>query len=224
MRRPEAGRPFYIHGFWGLCLGVTGSALGTVLMRHSDFGLSSFYSVSLALYKTSGIWTMGTWNTVFQAGLILLLILLLRRFRMSYLLSFAVVECSSVLIDLLHILSGSWPVTIPFRLLCFAAGLVILCFGISLLASCKLPVMPMNLFVREIAEDRNWPFSRFKFCFDIGCLVFSAAVSWFGAGQLYGVGWGTLFSTFCTGPLVGAFLKLERKRFAFYVNKEEKIL
>lgn len=69
----DSRNPLRIHGFVGLVLGVACSALGTALMRHGDYGLSSFYAVSLALYRASGILTMGAWNTIYQVVLILLL-------------------------------------------------------------------------------------------------------------------------------------------------------
>lgn len=213
----EHDRRLRLHGIVGLGLGVIGSALGTALMRHSGFGLSSFYTVSLALYHASGRFSMGLWNTVYQIALIFLLMFLLGRVRWGYLVSFAVVAVSSLLIDWFSAIISAWPDSLPACLACYLAGLLILSMGISLLANCKLPVMPINLFVREIAEAEHWPFGRFKLCFDLACLAFSVAIGVIFVGSTPGVGWGTLVSVLCVGPLTDAFLKLQNNCLYFYV-------
>lgn len=214
---PDSGRRLRLHGAVGLALGVLCSALGTALMRHSSFGLSSFYAVSLALYHASGLLSMGVWNTVYQIALILFLMLFLRRARWGYLASFGVVVVSSALIDWFSAAVARWPDLLPVRLGCYLAGLLILSAGISLLANCKLPVMPINLFVREIAEAKGWPFGRFKLCFDLACLTFSVTVGLIFVGSTPGVGWGTLVSVLCVGPLADVFLKLQNRLLVFYV-------
>lgn len=210
-------RPVRLHGFAGLSLGVLGSALGTALMRHGNYGLSSFYAVSLALYRASGILTMGAWNTIYQIVLILILMVCLRRVRWGYLASFAVVMVSSILIDGLSAMTAHLPDVLWMRLGCYLSGLLILSAGISLLATCKLPVMPMNLFVREMAEALHWPFGRFKLCFDIACLTFSAGVGLVFTGTTPGVGWGTLVSVLLVGPLTNALISLQSKIVEFVV-------
>lgn len=209
--------PLRLHGAVGLVLGMLGSALGTALMRHGNYGLSSFYAVSLALYRASGRLTMGAWNTIYQVVLILLLMLCLRRVRWSYLASFAVVAFSSVLIDQLSAMTARLPATLWVRLCCYLGGLLILSAGISFLATCKLPVMPMNLFVREIAESLHWPFGRFKIYFDISCLTFSVAVGLVFTGTTPGVGWGTLISVLAVGPLTNVLISVQRRLVEFTV-------
>ena len=68
-------------------------------MKHGSFGLTPFYSVSLALFDASKLFTMGTWNAVFQVVLILLLVLILRKLKPRYLLSFVVAGVSSMILD-----------------------------------------------------------------------------------------------------------------------------
>ena len=213
----DSRNPLRIHGFVGLVLGVACSALGTALMRHGDYGLSSFYAVSLALYRASGILTMGAWNTIYQVVLILLLMVCLRRVRWGYFASFAVVVVSSALIDRFSAVTGRLPYLPWVRAACYLIGLLILSAGISLLATCKLPVMPINLFVRELAEAKHWPFGRFKLCFDFACLTFSAAVGLLFTGSTPGVGWGTLISVLTVGPLTNVLISVQERFVEFVV-------
>ena len=70
-----------VHGGVGLALGVPLGAIGAALMKHGSFGLTPFYSVSLALFEATGLFTMGFWNAVFQIALILSLIVILRTWK-----------------------------------------------------------------------------------------------------------------------------------------------
>ena len=207
-----------IHGAAALAVAVPIGAVGAALMKHGSFGLTPFYSVSLALFDASKLFTMGTWNAVFQVVLILLLVLILRKLKPRYLLSFVVAGVSSMILDGANAVCARLPETIPVRIVCYITGFLVMTLGIALMAECKLPVAPMNLFVRELAEEWNKPFRRVKLVFDVGCLVLSITVSLCFAGRLSrGIGPGTVISAFLTGPFSGFYIAHLRKHFQFYL-------
>ena len=207
-----------IHGAAALAVAVPIGAVGAALMKHGSFGLTPFYSVSLALFDASKLFTMGTWNAVFQVVLILLLVLILRKLKPRYLLSFVVAGVSSMILDGANTVCARLPETIPVRIVCYITGFLVMTLGIALMAECKLPVAPMNLFVRELAEEWNKPFRRVKLVFDVGCLALSVTVSLFFAGRLSrGIGPGTVISAFLTGPFSGFYITHLRKHFQFYL-------
>lgn len=207
-----------IHGAAALAVAVPIGAVGAALMKHGSFGLTPFYSVSLALFDASKLFTMGTWNAVFQIVLILLLVLILRKLKPRYLLSFVVAGISSMILDGANAVCARLPETIPVRIVCYITGFLVMTLGIALMAECKLPVAPMNLFVRELAEEWNKPFRRIKLVFDVGCLALSITVSLFFAGQLSrGIGPGTVISAFLTGSFSGFYITHLRKHFQFYL-------
>ena len=207
-----------IHGAAALAVAVPIGAVGAALMKHGSFGLTPFYSVSLALFDASKLFTMGTWNAVFQVVLILLLVLILRKLKPRYLLSFVVAGVSSMILDGANAVCARLPETIPVRIVCYITGFLVMTLGIALMAECKLPVAPMNLFVRELAEEWNKPFRRVKLVFDVGCLVLSITVSLCFAGRLSrGIGPGTVISAFLTGPFSGFYIAHLRKHFQFHL-------
>ena len=205
-----------IHGAAALSVAAPIGAVGAALMKHGSFGLTPFYSVSLALYNATGLFTMGTWNTVFQVVLILSLIAILRRFKLRYVLSFAVAAVSSVILDLANAGCARFPDTLPVRIICYLSGFLIMTFGIALMAECKLPVSPMNLFVRELSEVWGKPFRNVKLLFDLSCLILSVTISFCSAGKLSGVGPGTIISALLTGPMSGIYITWLRKHVVFY--------
>lgn len=210
-------KPLKIHGGWGLLVGIVLGAAGASLMKQARFGMTSFYSVSLCLFEVSGRLTMGIWNTLFQLFLILILIFLQRRFRLRYLFSFVAAWAQSMMIDWFNQLFALLPTTFAMRLFSFSVGFCIMSAGIAVLAVCRLPVAPMNLFVREIAEKRNTRFDQVKSIFDLSCLGLSALIGRCIAGRWIGIGWGTLATALLTGSLTGLCLRWLNVHIHFYL-------
>lgn len=206
-----------VNGLAALAVGAPCGAIGAALMKHGSFGLTPFYSVSLALFEATGRFTMGFWNAAFQIALILLLVVILRKWKLRYPLSFAVAAVSSLILDGANRLCAALPGTMPVRVLCYVLGFLIMTLGIALMAECRLPVAPMNLFVRELAEEYGRPFRRVKLVFDVVCLAVSLAVSLLFTGHISrGIGPGTIVSALLTGPLSGVYISFLRRRFSFY--------
>lgn len=209
-------KPRKVHGGYGLAAGVLLVAMGAALMKHGNFGMTPFYAVSLALREATGMFTMGTWNTLFQVGLVLALVCIRRKVYPRYVLSFAVAAIASLILDGFNLLAANLPGDTVTRVLSFGIGFLTLASGIATLAKCRLPVAPMNLFPRELAEIYHKEFRQFKLYSDIGCLLFTFAVSFLFAGRLVGVGIGTMIAVF-TGPLTGVIIHWTAKRIEFYV-------
>ena len=209
-------QPKTLHGAIGLVVGVPIGAVGAALMKHGRFGMTPFYSVSLALYEATGVLTMGWWNTIFQLCLILTLVIIRRQFFPRYLLSFAVAFCASTILDLVNNATAYLPETMGCRIICFASGFLIMAVGIALLARCRLPVAPMNLFPRELAEIMGREFRQLKLWFDLGCLMLTLVVSLLFAHRLVGVGVGTVVAVL-TGPLTGVIIRFLDRHIVFHI-------
>lgn len=207
--------PIRVHGGVGLVLGVGLGAVGASLMKHGGLGMTPFYSVSLALYDSTGVLSMGFWNTLFQIGLILTLTLIQRKMHLRYVLSFAVAACASAILDWCNLITAALPADLLSRLLSFSAGFLIMAFGIAILARCRMPVAPMNLFPRELAEITHREFRQLKLWFDLGCLALTLVISLLFAHRLVGVGAGTLAAVL-TGPLTGVFIRFLDRYIEFY--------
>lgn len=209
-----------LYGGWALAPGIVCGAVGGALMKHGSFGLTPFYAVSLSLYEATGFFSMGTWNTIFQTALIALLLVLLRRPGPRYALSFLAAAVSSMILDGMNWLCAFLPGTLFCRVLTFTAGFLVMGLAIALLAECKLPVAPMNLFVREIADRWEQPFKTVKTAFDLACFLFSLAVSLVFVHRLSAIGVGTVIGALFTGPLSGVYIRWLRRYVAFYAAKE----
>ena len=83
-------RPFYTE--LAYVIGLTALAFGTALMERADFGMSMVvapaYLIYLKVSSTLSWFTFGMAEYCFQAFLIIVLAVVLRRFRRKYLFSF----------------------------------------------------------------------------------------------------------------------------------------
>lgn len=88
-------------------------AAGVVLYDKADFGMSMIVAPAYLLYRwlspTWSFFTFGMAEYVFQAFLILVMALVLRRFRVSYILSFATAVFYGFLLDGLMLLGAYIP-------------------------------------------------------------------------------------------------------------------
>lgn len=138
-----------------------------------------------------------------------------KKFVPTYLFSFVVGFVFGELMDLHELWITRLPVNLPLRVLYFVLSYLILCFGIALSNRCKLPIVPTDLFPREVSDITKVPYSRIKIGFDVTCLMVTALLTFFGLGRIEGLGIGTVVAAFTMGKGIVLMGKLLDKKFAF---------
>ena len=145
-------RQTVLRGELALLLAVVINSFGVVLMLRSGSGISAISSVPYAFSELFPRVSMGTWTYIFQGLLVLSLMVLRKRFVPEYLFSFVVGFFFGIMIDF-HELWISWlPQPLPLRVLYFCISYLVICFGIALSNRCRMPIIPTDLFPRELAE------------------------------------------------------------------------
>lgn len=191
------------------------NSLGVVLMLHSGSGISTISSVPYVLSEVLPHLTLGTWNYLFQALLVLTLMLLKRRFVLSYLFCFLTGFAMSLMMDVHNLWVTLLPQTIPLRVLYFVVGYTVIAIGIALANRCKMPIAPTDLFPRELADITKIPYSRIKVTFDVCCLCFTTVLGLVFLHHLAGLGIGTMIAAFTTGRVVGRINQWMDRRWEF---------
>lgn len=92
---------------------------------------------------------------------------------------------------------------------------IILCVGIALSNRCRLPIIPTDLFPRDLSEIIKKPYSRVKITFDVTCLLVTACLTFFALGKISGLGIGTVAAAFTMGKRVAIAGKLIDKKMTF---------
>ena len=173
-----------MRGELALLMVVVLNSLGVLLMLHSGSGISAISSVPYAFRKVMPWLTLGTWTYIFQGLLVCTLMLMRKKFVPTYLFSFVVGFVFGELMDLHELWITRLPVNLPLRVLYFVLSYLILCFGIALSNRCKLPIVPTDLFPREVSDITKVPYSRIKIGFDVTCLMVTALLTFFGLGRI----------------------------------------
>ena len=179
------------------------NSFGVVLMLYSGSGISAISSVPYALTDVWPTLSLGTWTYLFQGLLVLSLMLLRRQFVPSYLLSFIVGFCFGELLDLQELWIGVLPRTLPLRVVYFAVSYLVICFGVALSNHCKMPIVPTDLFPRELSAITGAAYARIKVAFDLSCLAVTALLTGVFLGHLDGLGIGTVLAALTMGKVIG---------------------
>ena len=168
-------------------------------MLQSGSGISAISSVPYAFNQVFPKLTLGTWTYLFQGLLICTLMVMRKKFVPSYLFSFVVGFAFGELMDLHELWITRLPLTIPLRILYFVLSYLIICIGIALSNRCQLPIIPTDLFPRELSDITHIPYARIKIGFDLICLLVTAIMPFFCLGRIMGLGIGTVVAAFTMG-------------------------
>ena len=197
-------------------------AFGTALVERADFGMSMVvapaYLLHLKLSQTLPFFSFGMAEYVFQAILIVIMCLILRKFRPVFICSFVTAVLYGFALDFCILLAQLLPDPAMIgRVILYAVGLPLCTLGIALLLHAYFPPEAYELFVKELAAKFNIPFSRLKMAYDIGSLLLAVAMSFvfFGFGSFEGVKIGTLISALVNAPLISLMDRLLLRRFTF---------
>lgn len=204
-----------LRGEAALILAIIINSMGVLLMLQSGSGISAISSVPYAFSEPFPKLSLGTWTYIFQGLLVITLMVLKKRFVPSYLFSFVAGFLFGEMMDVNELWITKLPLSIPLRIFYFVLSYIIICFGIALSNRCKLPIIPTDLFPRDLSEIINKPYARVKIAFDVTCLFVTACLTYFALGKILGHGVGTVVAAFTMGKGVAIAGSLIDKRVTF---------
>ena len=202
-------------------LGILLCGLGVALCTKANFGLSMIaappYILHLKLQTVFSFYTQGTSEYIWQAALLILLCVIIRRFSPKFLLSFGTAVLSGLAIDFwIFVLGGGAPYgALWLRILVFAFGELITALAIAFFFRTSLPLQIYELIVTEIARKFGKPTARIKQISDGVMLAIAVLFAAFVNRAPDGIGIGTLIITAVNAPLINLFGKGLDKYFVF---------
>lgn len=191
------------------------NSFGVILMLYSAAGISAISSVPYAFSEVYPVLSLGTWTYIFQGLLVLSLMIMRKKFVPSYLFSFVVGFVFGELLDLHELWINVLPGSLPWRIVWFVVSYALLSIGIAMSNRCGLPIVPTDLFPRELSDITGVGYPKIKICFDVSCLIVTAALTFFGLGHIEGLGIGTVLAAFTMGKAVGLCGNFLDKHFRF---------
>jgi len=205
-----------VNGEIALLIALIILAAGIVFVIKADIGMtvvqSPVYVLSVAVNKIS----IGIWNYIVQGGLFVLMLLIIRRFKITYLISFLSGIIYGLILDfftwaMMPLSADSLLKVIIF----YITGFILICIAVALFFCCKAPLMPYDIFIREVSEVKKINLTKFKWGFDISCIIVSLVLSLIITGRIIGIGIGTVIFAFFVSPVMTFIMKFLNKHIEF---------
>lgn len=203
-------------------LGVAALALGTALMEAAGFGVSMVvapaYLIFLKVSQFVSFFTFGMAEYMLQFLILIFLVLIMKRFHVSYLFSFITALVYGFMLDGFMALVALMPLgQVSERLIFYAAGLVICSAGVSLIFHTYISPGAYELFVKEVSAKLNININKFKTGYDCVSCVIGVVLSFafFGFGNFEGVKAGTIICALINGWIIGRFSCFFEKHWEF---------
>lgn len=198
--------------------GIVVLAFGTAFMEKADFGISMVvapaYLIHLKASKYVPFFSFGMSEYVFQAVLLVLLSLVMRKFKKSYLLSFATAFLYGNVLDVAISLVALFPYSgIVWQVFFYMAGLVTCAIGVALLLHTYFPPEAYELVVKELSRKFNLTVGTTKTIYDCGSCFFAIILSLCFFHAFVGVKWGTIVCAMINGWLIGRISRFLEDRF-----------
>jgi|UPI000551934D uncharacterized membrane protein YczE len=196
-------------------------ALGTALMEKADFGMSTVVAPAYLLYmklsQSFPFFTFGMAEYTLQAVLLILLAIVLRRFRKSYLFSFATALIYGFALDLMMKLTAPIVPSMPLRIILYIIGMIICAAGVAFYFRSYISPAAYELCVSEISAARSLSIDKVKIIYDVCSCAIAVLMSFlfFGFGHFEGVRTGTFICALLNGILIGFFSRAYDRLFDF---------
>ncbi len=211
--------------------GIIFVAFGVALCNKADLGVSMIAAPTFVIYEAISPlfdgFSAGMVEYMIQGLLIIILCIVLRRFKIKYLLTFAVAVIYGYVLNLFLWLLGSSPFSyVWMRWVMLILGDLLTAFGVACFFRTYMPLQAHELFVSELSAGFRLNINKTKGVFDVALLVISIllAVTLFGdvksislstlsSASFHSIGLGTLVTTVINSPLIALMGKLLDKIF-----------
>lgn len=189
-------------------LGVLLCALGVALATKANFGLSMIaappYIIHIFMENFFPWYSQGTSEYIWQGVLLLAMCIIVRRFRVKYLLTFVCAVIFGLAVDgFLWLLGGSAAyATLAARIAAFCISEVITAVAIACYFRTDLPLPVYELVVSEIAKCYSLNMNKVKQANDLIMLALSLILAFVLNRSFAGIGIGTIIITLVNASLI----------------------
>jgi len=195
--------------------GLIMCALGVALTAKAAMGVGAIQAPAYAVYmKVSEkvpSYTFGISSYLSEALFLIIMCLIIGKFRAKYLLSFVTAVLFGIILDFFNgILGTQGTGSMILRIVRLLLGIVCTSFAVACYFRTDMPLEVWELFVTEVSGRFNLDKARFKWFFDICMLIIGTflCIVFFGRFRSDVIGAGTVMCAVFIGPLIGMFGKL----------------
>lgn len=195
-------------------------AVGTALMKYGGFGISMVaapaYVIYLKVSQAVPAFGFGAAGYLTEAVILLCMMLIIRRAKLTYLFSFVTAVCYGLALDAISLLTDLLPQHTPWlQVPGYIFGVLLCSLAISLLFRAYFPPAAHEMFVKEVAAHKRIKLPVLKTIYDCSLLLIAILLSLLLFGDIRSIGIGTILCAFLNGALIRLFTALTDKLFTF---------
>lgn len=209
-------------------LGILLLSLGTALMATADFGVSVIVAPAYIISLKVEFLTFGMSEYILQASLLIVMCLIIRRFRMAYIFSFITAFLYGCVLDIWMKIISYIPMDgLTDRLVAYVIGFIVSATGVALLIHTYLAPEVYELFVKELSSRFAINFVKLKIIYDCASCIVSFVMSHVLFGGIRGIGIGSVICAVLNGILISFIGKILEKFIDFspvFSNKVVSVL
>lgn len=203
-------------------LGLLALAFGTALMERADFGVSMVvapaYLLHLKISEFLPFFSFGMAEYTLQAVVLFIMMLLLRRAKLSYFFSFVTAVIYGFMLDgAIAVITYIPSLAVGARLVFYIIGMLICSLGVSLLFHTYISPEAYELFVKELSAKFRIDIHKFKTAYDCASCLIGILLSFvfFGLWQFEGVRLGTILCALVNGSIIRFCTKILERNWKF---------
>ncbi len=189
----------------------------------SNLGTSMIVAPSYILSQKLTFITQGQIEYIVQALFLALMCLVLKRFKLTYLMSFVSALIYGTILDF-----AKWvmkadivPESIVIRIIYLIVGMVVTSFCVAMLFKTYLAPCAYDFFVSKIGQEKKLDMRKWKLSYDLSMLLISLILSLALFHKLIGINVGTLVMALLNGNIIAMFTKLFDKHIEFFDRFEK---
>ena len=199
------------------CMGLLTMPFAIALSTKANLGLSMIAAPAYIISEKTEALSYGQAEYIVQTLVLILMCLIVKKFKLSYLFSFITSILYGTLLDVdLYLLRGLEPKTLWFRVILFLLGMIITSLSVAFFFRTYIPPCSYDFFVRDVVAEKHADMRKFKTGFDAAFLLLSLLLSLLLFHGFVGVSIGTLVIVCVNGSLISAIDHFMEKHFEFY--------
>ena len=199
-------------------VGILLLAVGNSLCAFGDLGMSMVvapaYVLHLALVRVFPWFSFGVAEYTVQALVILALIVMTRRVKARFFLSYGTTLIYGVFLDVFVGVTALLPSVLGLRIAAYVLGFLFSSAGVAVLFTTYFPPGLYEVLVQEIVGKWHGKLGVVKTVYDVCSLLVAVAMSLLIFGGFRGIGVGTVVCAFLNGTFIHLFGKLYSRLFA----------
>lgn len=187
-------------------------AFAVNLMSMANLGMSMIVCPAYIISEKFDFLTYGQAEYLIATMVFIIFCLVMKRFKISYLLSYLTGILYALFSDLKKILvpifNQNLTISMNMKIGYFFIGMILSGLAVALFYKTYLYPQVYDFFIKVVAQKYQISIKIFKTCFDCSFLVISFVMSYALFGKLVGIGIGTVIMAFCNGVMIEQFQKI----------------